>query len=147
LYYKEDWQGSTIFKRNFWEGNIEIKYKEQKERIAQFLTVFSEEIITGNCYVVKHTTKVNNFNSVKQTPRRISFYLRKEVDKIEEMKQQVIIEESCSPWVSPTILVKKKAGSIRFCMDYRKLNSITIKNSYPRIDDMLDRLAVNWFSS
>jgi len=66
------------------------------------------------------------------------------------MRQERVIEGSCSPWVSPAVLVKNKDNSIRFCVDYRKLNAITIKDSYPipRIDDMLDQLGNNfWFSS
>jgi len=64
---------------------------------------------------------------------------------IEEMRQQGVIEESYNPWVSPAVLIKKKNGSIRFCENYKKLNAITKKDSYPipRIDDMLDRLAGN----
>lgn len=65
------------------------------------------------------------------------------------MKCQGVIEESQSPWVFPAVMVKKKDGSIRFCIDYRKLNAVTIKNSYPlpRIDDILDRLSGNSFSN
>ncbi|GBM79924.1 Transposon Ty3-I Gag-Pol polyprotein [Araneus ventricosus] len=61
-----------------------------------------------------------------------------------------IIEESSGPWTSPIVLVKKKDGSTRFCVDYRKLNEITIKDSYPllRIDDTLDALnGSQWFST
>jgi len=64
--------------------------------------------------------------------------------------RQGVIEESCSPWISPAVLVTKKDGSIRFCVDFRKLNAITKKDFYPilRIDDIFDRLAGNsWFSS
>jgi len=69
---------------------------------------------------------------------------------IEEMKSQGVIEESRSPWTSFVVMVKKKNGSLRFCVDYRKLNSITVKDSYPlpRIEDILDQLSGNsWFST
>jgi len=88
---------------------------------------------------------------IKQVPRRIPFQMREEVNKIiEDMRKQGVIEESQSPWMSPAVLVKKKDGSIRFCVDYRKLNSKTVKDSFPlpRIDGILDQLSGNtWFST
>jgi hypothetical protein len=66
------------------------------------------------------------------------------------MENQGIIEPSTSPWASPIVLVEKKDGSLRFCVDYRKLNNITVKDSYPlpRIDDTLDALGGSqWFST
>ena len=57
---------------------------------------------------------------------------------------------SSSPWASPVVLVPKKDGSLRFCVDYRRLNSITVKDVYPlpRVDDILDALGgVKYFSS
>ena len=60
------------------------------------------------------------------------------------------MEPSDSPWASPVVLVTKKDGSTRFCVDYLRLNSLTIKDAYPlpRIDDSL-RLLGNqqWFST
>ena len=58
------------------------------------------------------------------------------------MLTQNIVQPSSSPWASPIILVPKKDGSSRFCIDYRKLNSVTKKDVYPlpRIDDILDTL-------
>ncbi|CAK9799160.1 Retrovirus-related Pol polyprotein from transposon 297 [Anthophora plagiata] len=66
------------------------------------------------------------------------------------MESQGVIEKSESPWSSPIVLVKKKDGSTRFCVDYRRLNSITKKDSYPlpRIEDTLDALVgSSWFST
>ncbi|UYV83713.1 K02A2.6-like [Cordylochernes scorpioides] len=88
---------------------------------------------------------------VKQLPRRLPMTRRDEVAKlIEEMAEQDVIEPSSSPWASPVVLVKKKDGSTRFCVDYRRLNDLTKKDSYPlpRIDATLDTLSGSqWFST
>ena len=59
---------------------------------------------------------------------------------IKEMHEQGVVEPSNSPWMSPIVLVKKKDGTQRFCVDYRKLNEVTRKDSYllPRINTTLD---------
>ncbi len=60
----------------------------------------------------------------------------------EELTEKRFIEPSSSPFGAPVLFVKKKDGTLRMCMDYRKLNNITIKSAYPlpRIDDLLDQL-------
>ncbi len=63
-------------------------------------------------------------------------------DKILKMEKEGTITKSSGPWFSPIVLVTKKDGTIRFCVDYRKLNDVTHKDAYllPRIDDILDAL-------
>ncbi|CAF4575574.1 unnamed protein product, partial [Rotaria magnacalcarata] len=52
-------------------------------------------------------------------------------DETDKFLQQTIIEPSTSPWRSPVVVVRKKDGSTRFCVDYRKLNDISVKDSFP----------------
>jgi hypothetical protein len=76
---------------------------------------------------------------------------RAEVEKqVKELLEQGLIQPSTSPYGAPVLLVKKKDGSMRMCIDYRALNAITVKNAYPlpRIDDLLDKLqGAKFFSS
>ena len=86
----------------------------------------------------------------KQTSQRIPFAAREEVDKqIDEMESTGVIRPSSSAWASPIVLVKKKDGGMRFCVDSRQLNSVTKKDTYPlpRIDDLLDQLGKARFFS
>ena len=66
------------------------------------------------------------------------------------MLQARLIQPSSSPWSAPVVLVRKKDESTRFCVNYRRLNSVTRKDSYPipRVDDALDALAgAKYFST
>jgi hypothetical protein len=68
---------------------------------------------------------------------------------IQEILQKGHIRPSSSPCESPIVLVQKKDRTWRFCIDYRALNKITVRNRYPipRIDDLLDQLkGENFFS-
>jgi hypothetical protein len=64
-------------------------------------------------------------------------------DMLDDMTGKGVIEESEGPWSSPVVLVRKKNGDLRFCVDYRKLNDVTKKDCFPlpSIDDTLDTLA------
>ena len=62
--------------------------------------------------------------------------------QLEELLRRKLIRPSTSPWGAPVLFVNKKDGSLRLCVDYRRLNRVTIKNKYPllRIDDLFDQL-------
>ena len=65
------------------------------------------------------------------------------------MLQRRVIKPSSSPFASPILLVKKKDGTWRFCVDYWHLNAITVKNKHPLpiVDELLDELAgAKWFT-
>ena len=65
------------------------------------------------------------------------------------MIQKDVIQKSSSPWASGIVMVEKKDGSKRFCVDYRRLNDVIIKDAYPlpRIDDSFDQMSgAKWFS-
>ena len=61
---------------------------------------------------------------------------------INNMLAENVVQESTSPWASPIVLAKKKDGSLRFCVDYRRLNAVMRKDVFPlpRIDDLLDKM-------
>ena len=66
------------------------------------------------------------------------------------MLKQGIIEPSTSSWSSPVVLVEKKDGSSRFCLDFRKLNNVTVKDAYPlpNAEELIDELSGSrWFST
>ncbi|CAF2136424.1 unnamed protein product [Rotaria magnacalcarata] len=93
---------------------------------------------------VRHAIETGTHSPVHTPPYRVSYrdeqIQREEIDKL---LKQGIIEESTSPWSSPIVLVRKKDGSVRFCVDFRKLNNITTKDAFPmpRIEDIFDHLS------
>ena len=100
---------------------------------------------------LQHCIHTGDATPVRQPVRRVSPHRRKEVQKLlQEMLEKRVIEPSTSSWASPIVLVQKKDGSVRFCVDYRKVNDVTRKDAYPlpRIDTTLDTLhGSQWFST
>ncbi|UYV80731.1 hypothetical protein LAZ67_19001552, partial [Cordylochernes scorpioides] len=93
---------------------------------------------------VKHKINTGDQSPIKQRPYRVAPSERRLIqDEVNKMIENHIVKPSESPWSSPVILVRKKDGTWRFCVDYRRLNKITKKDVYPlpRIDDALDSLA------
>lgn len=97
----------------------------------------------GTVSTAEHRIDTQGHSPIRTRPYRVSMKEREIIEQqVTEMLQKEVIRKSSSPWSSPVVLVKKKDGSIRFCVDYRRLNKITTKDVYPipRIDDALDCL-------
>ncbi|GFX59294.1 hypothetical protein TNCV_4217101 [Trichonephila clavipes] len=134
-------------------AELSPEQKSSAERqFQEFEDVFSRNSSDiGHTTVTQHRIDTADHPPIKQHPRRLPFSKQEEVGTLlREMQENDIIEPSSSPWASPIVLVRKKDGSTRFCVDYRKLNDVTKKDSYPlpRIDDTLDTLSGHkWFST
>lgn len=105
----------------------------------------------GRTSAIVHRIDTGTHAPLRQRPYRVSHAERQVIDdQVSDMLNRGVIQPSNSPWASPVVLVKKKDGGIRFCVDYRRLNKITRKDVYPlpRIDDALDCLqGAEFFSS
>ena len=101
--------------------------------------------------VTNHKIDTGSTIPICQAPRRLPLFKREEARvAVHEMRKQGVIKPSKSPWASPIVLVREKDGSTRFCVDYRKLNAVTKKDSYPlpRTDTTLDAFGGSvWFST
>lgn len=127
----------------------------QKEEFRKFLIknqdVFARPGEIGRTNLGTHKIKLTDETPIKDPPRRVPLFKRDILEKeIDRLKKEGFIEKSDSPWSAQTVLVKKKDGSWRMCVDYRKLNEKTVKDAYPipRIDDNLDVLSgAKWFTT
>ena len=98
----------------------------------------------GRTALVQHKINTRTQSAIKQAPRRLPFHMQKDM-----LKRGIIepLQRACS---SAIVLVQKKDGSKRFCVDFRRLNSVTTKDAYPlpRIDGSLNQLnGAEWFST
>ena len=129
--------------------------EEQQQKVNLLLTEFESLFSKGDddfgyCSSVEHRIELTDETPFKQRFRRIPPSMLDEVRQhIEQQLAAGIIRRSHSPFSSNVVLVRKKNGQLRICIDYRNLNSRTKKDNYalPRIEEILDSLAGNtWFS-
>ncbi|GES79803.1 retroviral-like aspartic protease 1 [Rhizophagus clarus] len=128
----------------------------QKEKLTTLLQKYAHLFATkkeelGRTNIVKHSIYTENIPPIRQKFYRTSQKEQEHIDKeIKEMLYYNIIRPSTSEWASPVILVPKKNGKLRFCVDYRQLNKVTKKDNYPlpRTDEIFDSLGkAQWFTS
>lgn len=124
--------------------------KEAENLLCQWKDAFSQHDL-GHATKVRHHIKLTDDHPFKERSRRITPAMIEEVRKhLQEMLELGVIKRSESPYASNIVLVKKKDGTLRFCIDLRLLNNLTVRDAYalPRIDDTLDALqGAQWFST
>jgi len=113
--------------------------------LAKHIDFFSEdENDLGKTSIIMHYIDTGKAKPVRQPLRRYpAAHIKTIFEHVDNMLTQGTIEPASSPWASNVVLVKKKNGSLRCCIDYRQLNSVTRKDVYPlpRIDDCLDAMS------
>lgn len=120
---------------------------ELKRVLQEYRDIFPEQLPSGlpPDRPVAHTIPLKP-NSVPPAKKMHRLSKREEDEMLRQIRQLLElgwIQPSSSPYGSPILFVRKKDGSLRMCIDYRGVNKITVRNSYPlpRIDDMFDKLA------
>ena len=105
----------------------------------------------GRTNIAKHSIDTGDHKPIRETAYRVNPHKRKIIeDEIKKMFEKDVIERSDSPWSSPVTLVLKPNGKWRFCIDFRKLNSITRRDNHPipRTDTLLEKFGGSkWFST
>jgi hypothetical protein len=113
--------------------------------LTEFLDVFSEPNSLPPSRVYDHAITLKpGAAPVNARPYRYSPLHKDEIERqVADMLATGVIVQSMSPFASPVLLVQKKDASWRFCVDYRRLNELTIRNTFPMpvIDELLDELA------
>lgn len=99
---------------------------------------------------IEHHIETGEARPIKQRMRRTpAVFQGEEEGHLDRMLAAGVIQPSTSDWAAAPVLIRKKDGSVRWCVDYRALNKVTVKDTYPLplIEECLDTLAGNlWFS-
>ncbi len=109
--------------------------------LSDFKCLFGDVPTQTN--VLKHDINVNGARPIKQHAYRVNSMKRSVMrQEVEYLLENGLAKSSCSPWSSPCLLVPKSDGTFRFCTDYRKVNAVTVPDSYPlpRMEDCIDNI-------
>ena len=128
-----------------------LQQQQLNELFKEFQDVFSQgDDDLGNTPLLEHGIETHGPPLRQPYRRQNPAVRREEMTQVQQMLSSNVIRPSNSPWASPVVMVRKKDGSLRFCVDFRQLNAATIKDAHPlpRIDDLLDALhGAKWFST
>ena len=120
-----------------------LQQQQLNALFQEFSDVFSQrEDDLGSTPLLEHTIETHGPPLRQPYRRQNPAVRREEMAQVQQMLASNVIRPSNSPWASPVVMVRKKDGSLRFCVDLRQLNATTVKDAHPlpRIDDLLDAL-------
>ena len=130
---------------------LPTQQQQLKDLFQEFSDIVSQgEDDLGCTPLLKHTIETDGPPLRQPYRRQNPTVRREEMGQVQQMLSDGVIHPSNSPWASLIVMVKKKDGSLRFCVDFRQLNAATVKDAHPipRIDDLLDPLhGARWFST
>lgn len=118
-----------------------IEENRLKEFLAAEIPKFTE--LKGTTPLIQHEIRLLSTEPIKQRYRPQNPRMQEIIDsEVDRMLKEEIIEPSNSPWSSPVVIVRKKDGNPRFCVDFQKINAISRKDAYPLpfINAILDKL-------
>ncbi|MCG7869674.1 MAG: retroviral-like aspartic protease family protein, partial [Candidatus Thiodiazotropha taylori] len=141
--------------RDLFQRSTEHLNREERDQLAEVLIEYQDvfaqsEFDLGNFTEIVHAIDTGSAKPIKQRMRRTpAGFAAEEEAHLGKMLKAGVIQPSISEWASAPVLVRKRDGSVRWCVDYRALNSATKKDVFPLplVEDCLDTLAGNkWFS-
>ncbi|GMF44889.1 unnamed protein product [Phytophthora fragariaefolia] len=135
--------------------NLWFKISSTYKLVGQRSTLFQQELVRFRDMFVESSKKpgrtdllefridTGDTRPIQRQPYRVSFAESEINTEIQQYLELGLICPSTSPWASPFLMIRKPGGGIRFCIDYRMLNAVTVKECYPMplIDDILDVLS------
>ncbi|KMQ84703.1 reverse ribonuclease integrase [Lasius niger] len=126
-------------------GGLAPRKTDEEQRLTTFLACELAEFdhVHGLMDRTQHRIRLRDPTPIKQRYRPRNPAMQAVIDKeVEEMEAAGVIEQSRSAWSSPVVVVKKKDGKYRFCIDFRKVNDVTEKDAYPlpQVTATLDKL-------
>ena len=130
-----------------WEDEVDLSHLESEQKkdiyniLSKYRQVFSaNDSDIGLASVTSHKIRLTDETPIYQRPRRVPQPISEELERqCRELCDADIIEPSTSAWSSPIVPVRKKDGTIRMCIDYRKLNKVTVPDKFP-IPNLLDSI-------
>ncbi len=126
------------------EALSEVQQQRLIELLISYRLLFAvSDLYLGLLTAVTHRINTGAAGPVRQPVRRTPLGLQEEEERhLNTMLEAGVVTPSASEWASPVVLVRKKDGGVRWCVDYRRLNSLTAKDAYPlpKIEECLDVL-------